>query len=169
MRGVLHFLFKLITHCSLLTAQRHEFRPSVVAMAERMLITVWIIIFQVSLFFIVFCFYTLKFSFRFNVVGTQRAASARVRGVPSARVGGVGCTPDAARRRPYICSQCVLLIAHYPASSPLSSSSPPVVLPPEVPLPPLLGLEGSLSGSSPLSTLPSSSLVTCLMTLPLRS
>ena len=35
----------------------HEFRPSVVAMAERMLITVWIIIFQVSLFFIAFVFY----------------------------------------------------------------------------------------------------------------
>ena len=35
----------------------HEFRPCVVAMAERMLITVWIIIFQVSLFFIAFVFY----------------------------------------------------------------------------------------------------------------
>ena len=45
MRGFLHFLFKLIT-------QRHEFRPSVVAMAERILITVWMISFQVSLFFI---------------------------------------------------------------------------------------------------------------------
>ena len=45
MRGVLHFLFKLIT-------QRHEFNPSVVAMAERILITVWMISFQVSLFFI---------------------------------------------------------------------------------------------------------------------
>ena len=44
-RGVLHFLFKLI-------AQRHEFNPSVVAMAERILITVWMISFQVSLFFI---------------------------------------------------------------------------------------------------------------------
>ena len=33
-------------------AQRHEFRPSVVAMADRMLITVWMISFQVSLFFI---------------------------------------------------------------------------------------------------------------------
>ena len=57
MRGFLHFLFKLITHCSLLitqrlTAQRHEFRPSVVAIAERILITVWMISFQVSLFFI---------------------------------------------------------------------------------------------------------------------
>ena len=52
MRGFLHFLFKLITHCSLLIAQRHEFRPSVVAMAERILITVWMISFQVSLFFI---------------------------------------------------------------------------------------------------------------------
>ena len=45
------------THRSLLTAhrskaQRHEFRPSVVAMAERILITVWMISFQVSLFFI---------------------------------------------------------------------------------------------------------------------
>ena len=50
MRGVLHFLFKLITHCS--KAQRHEFSPSVVAMAERILITVWMISFQVSLFFI---------------------------------------------------------------------------------------------------------------------
>ena len=38
----------------------HEFSPSVVAMAERMLITVWIIIFQVSLFFIVFCFLYVK-------------------------------------------------------------------------------------------------------------
>ena len=45
-RGFLHFLFKLIT-------QRHEFNPSVVAMAERILITVWMISFQVSLFFIV--------------------------------------------------------------------------------------------------------------------
>ena len=58
MRGVLHFLFKLITHCSLLitqrlTAQRHEFSPSVVAIAERILITVWMISFQVSLFFII--------------------------------------------------------------------------------------------------------------------
>ena len=52
MSGVLHFLFKLITHCSLLIAQRHEFRPSVVAMAERILIMVWMISFQVSLFFI---------------------------------------------------------------------------------------------------------------------
>ena len=51
MRGVLHFLFKLITHCS--KAQRHEFRPSVVVMAERILITVWMISFQVSLFFII--------------------------------------------------------------------------------------------------------------------
>ena len=50
MRGVLHFLFKLTTHYS--KAQRHEFRPSVVAMAERILITVWMISFQVSLFFI---------------------------------------------------------------------------------------------------------------------
>ena len=50
MRGFLHFLFKLITHHS--KAQRHEFRPSVVAMAERILITVWMISFQVSLFFI---------------------------------------------------------------------------------------------------------------------
>ena len=40
----------LITHRS--KAQRHEFRPSVVAMAERILITVWMISFQVSLFFI---------------------------------------------------------------------------------------------------------------------
>ena len=40
----------LITHHS--KAQRHEFRPSVVAMAERILITVWMISFQVSLFFI---------------------------------------------------------------------------------------------------------------------
>ena len=40
----------LTTHCS--KAQRHEFRPSVVAMAERILITVWMISFQVSLFFI---------------------------------------------------------------------------------------------------------------------
>lgn len=31
---------------------RQEFRPSVVAMADRMLITVWMIIFQVSLFLI---------------------------------------------------------------------------------------------------------------------
>ena len=45
MRGFLHFLFKLIT-------QRHEFNPSVVAIADRMLITVWMISFQVSLFFI---------------------------------------------------------------------------------------------------------------------
>ena len=50
MRGVLHFLFKFTTHCS--KAQRHEFSPSVVAMAERILITVWMISFQVSLFFI---------------------------------------------------------------------------------------------------------------------
>ena len=42
----------LITHHSLLITQRHEFRPSVVAMAERILITVWMISFQVSLFFI---------------------------------------------------------------------------------------------------------------------
>ena len=35
-----------------LTAQRHEFNPSVVAIAERILITVWMISFQVSLFFI---------------------------------------------------------------------------------------------------------------------
>ena len=97
----------LIAHYSLLITQRHEFRPSVVAMAERILITVWMISFQVSLFFIAFVFYTLKFSFLFSVVGTQRAASARVGGVPSARVKGVGCTPDAARSRPYICSQCV--------------------------------------------------------------
>ena len=40
----------------------HEFRPSVVAMAERMLITVWIIIFQVSLFFIFSYVFMLKFS-----------------------------------------------------------------------------------------------------------
>ena len=40
------------THHSLLISQRHEFRPSVVAMAERILITVWMISFQVSLFFI---------------------------------------------------------------------------------------------------------------------
>ena len=52
-RGFLHFLFKLITHCSPLASQRHEFRPSVVAMADRILITVWMISFQVSLFFIV--------------------------------------------------------------------------------------------------------------------
>ena len=45
MRGFLHFLFKLIT-------QRHEFNPSVVVIADRMLITVWMISFQVSLFFI---------------------------------------------------------------------------------------------------------------------
>ena len=45
-RGFLHFLFKLIT-------QRHEFNPSVVAMAGRILITVWMISFQVSLFFII--------------------------------------------------------------------------------------------------------------------
>ena len=32
---------------------RQEFRPSVVAMADRILITVWIMIFQVSLFFII--------------------------------------------------------------------------------------------------------------------
>ena len=32
---------------------RQEFRPSVVAMADRMLITVWMIIFQVSLFLII--------------------------------------------------------------------------------------------------------------------
>ena len=31
---------------------RQEFRPSVVAMADRILITVWMIIFQVSLFLI---------------------------------------------------------------------------------------------------------------------
>ena len=37
---------------SLQKGQRHEFNPSVVAMADRMLITVWIMIFQVSLFFI---------------------------------------------------------------------------------------------------------------------
>ena len=37
---------------SLLTTQRHEFNPNVVAMAERILITVWMISFQVSLFFI---------------------------------------------------------------------------------------------------------------------
>ena len=49
-RGTLHFLFKLTTHCS--KAQRHEFRPNVVAMAERILITVWMISFHVSLFFI---------------------------------------------------------------------------------------------------------------------
>ena len=53
MRGVQHFLFKLITHHSLLITQRHEFRPNVVAIAERILITVWMISFQVSLFFIV--------------------------------------------------------------------------------------------------------------------
>ena len=46
------------THHSLLIAhhskaQRHEFNPNVVAMAERILITVWMISFQVSLFFIV--------------------------------------------------------------------------------------------------------------------
>ena len=46
----LHFL--LITHCSLLISQRHEFNPNVVAIAERILITVWMISFQVSLFFI---------------------------------------------------------------------------------------------------------------------
>ena len=40
------------THHSLLIAQRHEFNPNVVAMAERILITVWMISFQVSLFFI---------------------------------------------------------------------------------------------------------------------
>ena len=38
---------------SLQKGQRHEFNPSVVAMADRMLITVWIMIFQVSLFFII--------------------------------------------------------------------------------------------------------------------
>ena len=43
---------RLTTHGSRLTAQRHEFNPSVVAMAERILITVWMISFQVSLFFI---------------------------------------------------------------------------------------------------------------------
>ena len=43
----------LIAHRSLLTAQRHEFNPNVVAIAERILITVWMISFQVSLFFIV--------------------------------------------------------------------------------------------------------------------
>lgn len=32
---------------------RQEFRPSVVAMADRILITVWMIIFQVSLFLII--------------------------------------------------------------------------------------------------------------------
>ena len=58
MKGFLHFLFKLITHCSFLIsrcskAQRHEFNPNVVAIAERMLITVWMISFQVSLFFII--------------------------------------------------------------------------------------------------------------------
>ena len=42
---------RLTTHHS--KAQRHEFRPSVVAMAERILITVWMISFQVSLFFII--------------------------------------------------------------------------------------------------------------------
>ena len=40
----------LIAHRS--KAQRHEFSPSVVAMAERILITVWMISFQVSSFFI---------------------------------------------------------------------------------------------------------------------
>ena len=40
----------LIAHRS--KAQRHEFNPNVVAMAERILITVWMISFQVSLFFI---------------------------------------------------------------------------------------------------------------------
>ena len=44
---------KLITHCSLLISQRHEFNPNVVAMADRILITVWMISFQVSLFFII--------------------------------------------------------------------------------------------------------------------
>ena len=44
----LHFL--LIAHRS--KAQRHEFNPNVVAIAERILITVWMISFQVSLFFI---------------------------------------------------------------------------------------------------------------------
>ena len=43
---------KLITHCSLLISQRHEFNPNVVAIADRILITVWMISFQVSLFFI---------------------------------------------------------------------------------------------------------------------
>lgn len=39
----------------------HEFRPSVVAIAERMLITVCIIIFHVSLLFIlVLCFYVVN-------------------------------------------------------------------------------------------------------------
>ena len=46
----------------------------------------------------------------------------------------------------------------YPANPPSSSSGSEGV-----------GLLGVGSGSSPLSTLPSSSLVTCLMTLPLRS
>ena len=41
----------LIAHCS--KAQRHEFNPNVVAIAERILITVWMISFQVSLFFII--------------------------------------------------------------------------------------------------------------------
>ena len=40
----------LTTHRS--KAQRHEFNPNVVAIAERILITVWMISFQVSLFFI---------------------------------------------------------------------------------------------------------------------
>ena len=40
------------THHSLFITQRHEFRPNVVAIAERILITVWMISFQVSLFFI---------------------------------------------------------------------------------------------------------------------
>ena len=39
-------------HHSLLITQRHEFNPNVVAIAERILITVWMISFQVSLFFI---------------------------------------------------------------------------------------------------------------------
>ena len=43
---------RLTAHGSQLTAQRHEFNPNVVAIAERMLITVWMISFQVSLFFI---------------------------------------------------------------------------------------------------------------------
>ena len=45
-------MFLALAIGSSLTAQRHEFSPSVVAMAERILITVWIMIFQVSLFFI---------------------------------------------------------------------------------------------------------------------
>ena len=47
------FVFLALAIGSSLTAQRHEFSPSVVAMAERILITVWIMIFQVSLFFII--------------------------------------------------------------------------------------------------------------------